>query len=238
MARPSASNLKPSREAPVSDFTDFLEELLHGGRIVFERPPSHSGRDRAKAKALLEDVYADYVLEIAGPAIEFDPARALQAAELTWLACWLLVSQDEDDRSFKLLEMGRLPRSPAEHLSADLLLRFLPQVHRRAKGKTNANQLAETLARILRQWPLSGALAQIEEPPLTDLDFGGHPGLMLLYAERLATAEKAGWTPGGQALEYVEWVFQERGKTLSVPAYVADDEKIGQDDQVEDDGNE
>jgi hypothetical protein len=44
---------------------------------------------------------------------------------------------------------------------------------------------------------------------------GGHPGLLLLYAERLAEHLRPEWVPDGPARPYVELVFTQRG--LPVP---------------------
>ena len=68
---------------------------------------------------------------------------------------------------------------------------------------------------LLRQWPLTGVLADVAEEPLTPPEFDGHPGLLLLYAERLARHEKPAWVPHGKAFEYVELVFRELGKEQS-----------------------
>src|SRR5205823_131332 len=99
----------------------------------------------------------------------------------------------------------------------DLMLRFLPQVYRRARGIAVDDVLAATLAQTLRRWPLSGVLSDVAEAPLTPLDLNGHPGLLLLYAERLAGNVKPAWLPAdGPVREQVDRVFAERG--LTVPA--------------------
>jgi hypothetical protein len=76
--------------------------------------------------------------------------------------------------------------------------------------------LPVALEHTLRQWPLSGVLADIVEPPLTPVEFGGHAGLHFLYAERLAEHERPGWFPAGQGMQYVELVWQHLGKDVSV----------------------
>src|SRR5438093_406611 len=65
-----------------------------------------------------------------------------------------------------------------------------------------------------RRWPLSGVLADIDEPPLLPVDLGGHPGLLLLYAERLARQRRPAWVADGPAREYIELVFGERNLPL------------------------
>ena len=65
------------------------------------------------------------------------------------------------------------------------------------------------------EYQFSGVLSDVREGPLTPVTLGGHPGLMLLYAERLALHEKPAWVPEGPALEYVELAWRELGKDPS-----------------------
>ena len=82
-----------------------------------------------------------------------------------------------------------------------------------------ADDLAKAMKQLLREWPLSGVLADIGEPPATPLDFGGHLGIHFLYAERLATRERPGWFPERQGRDCVEIVWQSLGKKLTdIPA--------------------
>jgi hypothetical protein len=72
---------------------------------------------------------------VAGPAVPFDPDTALAAAELTCWACWFLLDRNQPETEVEeRVRMAGVPRSPAEHLSADLVLRYLPQVYRRARA--------------------------------------------------------------------------------------------------------
>ncbi len=58
----------------------------------------------------------------------------------------------------------------------------------------------------------------LDAEPLGPLDFAGHPGLQLLYAERLAAAPRAAWVPpAGPAREWAERAFHERGRPLPAP---------------------
>jgi hypothetical protein len=217
----------------VSEFADFLERLLSGQSLVFAGRPLARRRDQGEALAVLQEAYARYALEVAGPPIPFQARIALHAAVLVWRACWLVECQQEIPRYHKHIVLERGPQSPSDHLSADLVLRFLPEVYRRAKGNVHANPLAEKLSQLLRQWPLSGVRAKLPEASVTDLEFGGHPGLLLLYAERLAQAPQLHWLPRGAGLEYVEWTFQERGVPIPVPMSTADDEEEPRDREEE-----
>ena len=112
--------------------------------------------------------------------------------------------------------MPMAPRTPEQHLSGDLVLRLLPALHRRAKALLHGDVLPTQLEDVLRQWPLSGVLADIVEPPTTPIDFGTHPGLNFLYAERLAQHERVGWFPSGPGMQYVELVWQQLGRDVSL----------------------
>jgi hypothetical protein len=98
------------------------------------------------------------------------------------------------------------PSTAASHLSVDLVFRYLPQIYARARDRDAADRLTALLAKLLRQWPLSGVLSEIEEAPTTPLDFGGHPGLLLLFAERWHRCPKPAWRPTGRAAEFADLV--------------------------------
>jgi hypothetical protein len=205
----------------MAGLANFLKSLLEKGEIHFTDRPDLSTGPQAGALDLLHRTFLDYRLEIAGSLIVFDPDCALAAARLVRAAAWFLVNHDEPESELhRHLTWTTGPTQPAQHLSADLVLRYLPQIHRRAQALAAADLLPTLLADILRRWPLSGVLANIEEEPLTSLEMGGHLGLMMLYAERLARHEKPAWFPtGGQALDYVELIFGQWGKQHSVQLY-------------------
>jgi hypothetical protein len=211
----------------MSPLAEFLEGLLREGQAVLrDRPPPEP--PAADVRALLERTYAAYRLRVAGPPPEFDVEAALAAAVLVHQATWFLVSRDKPVAELeRLVVLPGSPRTPAAHLSADMTLRFLPQIHRRARAHDPADRLTTLLADILRRWPLSGVLADVDEEPLTPPDFAGHRGLCLLYAERLAQHEKSAWVPRDLGLEYVHLVYAELGRDpaalLGHPGKATDD---------------
>jgi hypothetical protein len=79
--------------------------------------------------------------------------------------------------------------------------------------------LAARLAEAFPRCPLTGVLSAVREGPTGDLTFGGHAGLELLYAERLAANFRPAWLPAdGRIRERVELVFQQMGKTIPTAA--------------------
>ena len=198
----------------MSAFTDFLQGLFLDGSAVLRGPPALWASDAA-ASELLASAYANHCLDIVAPP-PFDLGAAAGAAGRLWYACWFLLHRgDEPDRLEKALTMPA-PTSASEHLSADLTLRFLPQVHRRAHALAAADPLTAAVGRLLREWPLSGVLSDVTEPPLTPPEFDGHKGLLMLYAERLAANVKPAWVPTGAGLLYVELAFADLGLTVPV----------------------
>jgi len=195
--------------------SQFLQRLLAEGDTVLSDRPVLERSARPQVVRVLEKAYASYRLGIPGPMLDFDPESALAAAEMVWLASWfLLVREQEPDEVERTLKEFALPhkgRLPGQHLSVDLTLRYLPGIHQRARSLAADDVLTRTLAQILRQWPLSGVLADLHEPPLLPIEDLEHPGLLLLYAERLAAHPREAWMPNeGLARQWVERVFEER----------------------------
>jgi hypothetical protein len=167
----------------------------------------------------LAPAFADYRLDVAGPPIDFDPVTAASAANALCWACWFLVSHREADADVEReVSMPVRPATAAQHLSADLLFRYLPQVHRRARAVAADDVLTLCLARLLRNWPLSGVLSDVIDGPDEPPDLAGHLGLQLLYAERLARTEKPAWAPAASARGHVELVYGRLGRPLPWPA--------------------
>ncbi len=202
----------------MASFVEFLRTLLTDGRVVLRHRPAVEAAERAEARVLLADAYDDYRLDVAGPPLPFDAATALGTAGRLWLACWFLLRRAEPpEAAERALAPPPPPKSAAQHLSADLVLRFLPQLHRRARALDPADGLTRRLTEWLRDWPLSGVLSDVGEGPRTAPEFDGHPGLLLLYAERLAERPRPAWVPAGPALPYVELAFAERNLPAPVP---------------------
>ncbi len=174
----------------------FLRGMLDEGRVAIEGAPEPVGVGRAEAVAVLEAAFGDHRLDVAGPPIAFDPASALAAADLVRHACWFLVDRSEPAEVLAgRMALPPAPGSAAEHLSADLTLRFLPRIDRRARALAPGDRLAAILADVFRRFPLSGVLSDLSPGPGGIGALGGHPGLALLYAERLGGRDRPGWMP-------------------------------------------
>lgn len=193
----------------MSALSEFLSGLFHHGEAVVTGKPALLPHD-PEALHLLEQTYLVVALDLAGPPLPFVAPVALHSATLLWQACWYLLDHSEPDEFVKAALEWKPPRNVNEHLCADLSLRYLPDVLRRAQIQEPLDQLNQILTAILRAWPLSGVLATFDEPPTTPPDFAGHRGLQLLYAERLANHPRAAWLPTNPGP--LELVWQELGR--------------------------
>jgi MoxR-vWA-beta-propeller ternary system protein len=196
----------------MADLAPFLEHLFATGEArLAERP---DGDDRREVRMVLRRAFAEYCLDVPGPPIELDEEAAEAAARFTARACWFAVSRDEPSELVNsLLKAFAGPKTAASHLSVDLTLRYAVTVYRRVHTQTPEDVIVTRLADTLRRCPLTGVLSDVAEAPSGDLTFGGHPGLELLYAERLAANFRPAWlAPPGRTREAVELVFQQMGK--------------------------
>ncbi len=199
-------------------FQEFLTQLLDHGQIVFRSAKAPQDGPTERDLAVLAEAFDTFALSVAGARIAFDARTACEAAELVRQSSWALVQREDRLADLKRrLKMTGPPRTASQHLSADLMLRFVPQIVKRARGLDPSDPLSGLLGDLLRRWPLSGVLSDVEEAPLLALDFGGHPGLLLLYAERLAQNDRPSWRPepSSPAWEYYEWVLQQRSAPMN-----------------------
>jgi metal-sulfur cluster biosynthetic enzyme len=198
----------------MSALTPFLDRLFTTGEARLTGRPEPD--DRRDTDEVLRRAFAEYRLDVAGPRIDFDSVAAHEAALFTARACWFAVSREEPpEQVTTLLPTISDPKTPAAHLSIDLTLRYAVTIYRRVHAQNAEDVLAIRLADTFRRCPLTGVLSDAAEAPTGDLVFGGHAGLELLYAERLAANYRPAWLPAeGRVRERVEMVFQQMGKAM------------------------
>lgn len=199
----------------------FVRRLLWEGRLLVEAAPSWE--PDAADVSLLEQAFAIQAMNLAGPPLAADVGVLVAAARVVHRTAWYALHLGATLPGQSPLTMPCLPRTADQHFSADVLYRFLPAVYSRLRSQAPQDELVEHVRDLLRDWPLSGVLADIAEPPRIAIDFAGHVGLSFLYGERLAQKERPGWFPTGQAAQYLEIVWATLGKSVppqdtSVPA--------------------
>ena len=168
--------------------TGFLHHLLTTGAVTLAgRPTPFEPADLAAAEALLRDYHADDVRERPGAAPAFDVPVALWAAQYLYHTVLLALVRELDET----VVLAQLPDftgeiTPAAIYSADLSLRYLPDLLRLAKGLAPGDALVARLHATAGQWPFSfvgaeggGDAADAEARVLA------HPALRQEYVDRI-----------------------------------------------------
>lgn len=145
-------------------------------------------------KAVADFLYLEYQqesLEYPYQAPEFDAFAALWAAEFLYTALQLVLQREQKEQDLAQLLPGfQEGITPSGILSADLCLRFLPDVIIQLKLIDSEDPLIEMLEKQLTIWHYSGINYAL---PLEDPDFNtiaNNPCLHQLYINRIVKHKK------------------------------------------------
>jgi hypothetical protein len=160
----------------------FVQSLLDTGRVNV--PPGGEPLDEVDEAAAELDRAARADAAFEPPALAL-PAAAWALTTVYRAAQALVFREIEADAVRQMLAVPcPLPPSPAVHYSADLSLRYLPDLLALASGIAPDDPLVTGLVALARAWPLSsvGVAGAGEADPSPFLD---HPSLHLLYVDRI-----------------------------------------------------
>ncbi|PJJ59942.1 hypothetical protein [Hymenobacter chitinivorans] len=170
--------------------TSFLQDLLTTGSVTLVgRPSAFAPDDLLAATELLQAYYAADAREIPYSAPAFDAPAALWAAGLLYHTVQLTLVRELDEAVIAetLPDFAGLI-TPEVLYSADLLLRYLPDLLRLAKGLAPGDALVARLQALARQWPLSFGGPELPEPA-AEARVLDHPALRQEYVDRLIRAQ-------------------------------------------------
>jgi len=164
----------------------FLRSLFEDGRA---RLPAYAPLDDSELRAAdaeLLEFERLARLETPGDAPGLDPEAARWAAVTLFRACQFVVHRDVPaeivGRELSLACPSR--RWPAVDYSADLTLRFLPELFTFARSAAENDPLVSCLRDLARRWPLS-SVGVPDLGPVDVASFLDHPALRMLYADRI-----------------------------------------------------
>lgn len=171
---------------------------------MLRNPPESPSPSQAGVLTVLSEAFQAHRIHLADSPIGFDQAVAKVSASLLHRACWFLV--DLSEQMMRRLFLDKVQPNASEHLSADVVFRFLPQIRHRTMATAPDDRLETIVSEVLRLWPLSG----VPKGRPDDISArGGHPGLWLLFAERLFAHRRNFWmTPPGPIRDRVDWLGQ------------------------------
>ncbi len=174
-----------SSKAP-NRLVDFLQSLTSEGKVAVgsgSAPPL----DEAALEFLChceEIARADLIGE--APPLSLEVAG--WASSVIYHACQFVVCRDIGEPAIVAALKSPCPeaRTASADWSADLVFRYLPDVHRLAQHLSRTDPLVREIRFLAASWPLSSV--GTPEVSGTDLDldpFWEHPGLRQLYLDRI-----------------------------------------------------
>ncbi len=176
--------------------TPFLYDLQTTGAVTLAaRPEPFAEADERAAQALLREWHAADAREWPGTAPGFDPAAASWAARYLYHTVQLALVRELDETVVaEYLPDFAGPVPPEAIYSADLSLRYLPDLLRLAKGLAPGDALVARLHAMAGQWPLSfvGAAAGPAETGVAaeaEARVLAHPALRQEYIDRIIRAQ-------------------------------------------------
>ncbi|MBX0290707.1 hypothetical protein K3G63_09675 [Hymenobacter sp. HSC-4F20] len=167
---------------------DFIEELLTRGDVtVTSEPMPPTEEAQPVVLALLQRYHTQDAQQQPYTAPAFDPDAALWAARYLYRAAQLAVVRELDETAVQVwLQDYAGALTPEAVYSADLTLRYLPDLLHLAKGLAPGDALVSHLQTTARQWPLSFVGGDIVgEVPVAVL---AHPSLRAAYVDRIIGA--------------------------------------------------
>jgi hypothetical protein len=166
--------------------TLFLTNLLENGAVQISKAQEIPSVDKDETRRLLADFERVFRLSLAGEPPPLDVGLAGAAAQTLYRLCQCLVHREFMPQA-TLAQADRLPDAPrtaGDHYSADLTLRFLPDVWRLAKEAAEGDPLVTTIRQLAGVWPLSSiGMPDLPAPAIDGI--AEHPALVALYVDRI-----------------------------------------------------
>lgn len=173
-----------------SNLLSFITNLLEKGAISVTKDLSpFTDIDQLEATNALHQLYERDALEMPYSAPEFSETAALWAVEYLYRAiqCSLL-REIEEEQVKQLLPNYTHEINAAAIYSADLILRYLPDLWNLAKGLSPDDILVVLMNETAKKWPFSSIdIEDLEELEIDEIL--NHPSLRQAYIDRILQAE-------------------------------------------------
>jgi hypothetical protein len=166
--------------------TNFISGLINEGQVsVAPAIAVFTEADLQKAKVHLQQYYHDDCLEMPGAAPAYNEAAAIWGAMYIYRTVQFILLRNLDEHAIQ----EAMPTPPAERTpdviySADLTLRYFPNLFHHARGISPGDPLVKHLQQTATEWPFSAAM--------TDLPIAGsleyiwqHTSLQKAYIDRI-----------------------------------------------------
>ena len=164
----------------------FLTNLFDNGTVQVSKAREIPPGEREAAQRLLTEFERVFRLTLAAEPPPLDAGLAGAAARTLYRLCQCLAHRElmPDDMLVREERLPQHPRTAGDHYSADLALRFLPDIWRLAKEAAEGDPLVTTIRELAARWPLSSV--GIPDLPALAIDgIAEHPALLALYVDRI-----------------------------------------------------
>ncbi|MBC9930215.1 hypothetical protein [Chitinophaga qingshengii] len=175
------------------NLSSFVTTLVRDGQVTVSAVVHpFSNDDLRETRNVLTDYYQHDLADMPGQAPAFDGNTALGAAGFIYRAAQLIKLRQIDDAGIaQLLPEYPGAASPEAVYSADLCLRYLPDLLSMAKNLAPADPLVQRLTETAARWPFSSTGTNIC-PTAPVAVITEHPSLLQAYTDRIIASKDAG----------------------------------------------
>jgi hypothetical protein len=166
----------------------FLHDLIENGRVTVPLAPEKALQPSVDLESLIRRLDDESRLELAFTPPELSIDAAVWALEFIENACRFLVYRELDETIIADRLRANCPvrRAVSRTYSVDLLLRYLPDVTRMAKGVGENDPLVKHLQQAAADWPLSSVGTAVIACDSEELELIlADPSLCQLYVDRI-----------------------------------------------------
>src|SRR3954462_11273205 len=164
------------------ELTNFIAGMINEGKVkVVAQLLEFEPEDLHLANIHLQQYYEDDIQEMPAAAPSFDENAALWAARYLYTAVQFILLRNLDETTMQeqlLPYSGEL--TPAAMYSADLTLRYLPDLFDLAKGLSPNDPLVKMMKETAQLWPFSSAAISMSESTNLSVIFS-HASLKQAY---------------------------------------------------------
>jgi len=168
------------------ELSEFILSLKEEGRVAIKgKLHPFDAQDFEESKQLLRKYYDEDRIEMPFDPPVYSEKAALWASEYLYTAIQLTVLRDAgEEMIFEHLKPFDGDNDPSEIYSADLMLRYMPELFELAKGLAPADVLVQELRRTALSWPFSSVGIELEQA-VNDDNIFDHPSLKYVYVDRI-----------------------------------------------------
>ncbi|QJB35817.1 hypothetical protein HF329_32740 [Chitinophaga oryzae] len=175
------------------NLSSFITTLVRDGQVTVDTAVhAFSPDDLAATRSILLNYYQHDLIDMPGEAPAFDNDTALWAAGFIYRAAQLIRSRPSGNNGIEQwLPKHAGATGPEAIYSADLCLRYLPDLLSIAKKLAPADPLVQRLTETAAQWPFSSTGMNIyPAAPVTAIT--EHPSLLQAYTDRIIASKDTG----------------------------------------------